>query len=210
MNDAFADAGYGSGEIGFGDRPAVLVVDFQRVFTDPAFTTGRSEHIQCAVDRTAVLLEAARRCNIPVAKCSTAYTSPKEIPYWKVASLYTDFFEGSPGCEIDPRVHDPDYDFTFAKRGPSIFFKSPVNTFLTRHQVDTVFITGCTTSGCIRASVIDCFSYGYRTMALEDCCGDQDEGPHRDNLRDVGRRYCDVILAEHAIAYFESVRKRNR
>lgn len=210
MTDAFADAGYGGSEIGFGERPAVLVVDFQKVFTDPAYATGKSEHIQRAVEQTAELLKAARRCNIPVAKCYTAYTSVDEIPYWKVASLYTDFFEGSPGCEIDPRVHDPDYDFTFGKRGPSFFFNTPANTFLTRQRIDTVFIAGCTTSGCIRASVIDSFSNGYRTMAVEDCCGDHDEGPHNDNLRDVGRRYCDIVTSTDAIAYFDEIRKRNK
>lgn len=209
MADEFARAGYGGEDIGFGERPALLVVDFQRAFTDPTFATGQSPHIHKAAQQTAELLAVARRCGIPVAKCYTAYESTKEMPYWKVASLYTDFFHGSPATEIDPKLHDPDYDYTFSKIGPSIFFNSPVTTFLARHRVDTVLLTGCTTSGCIRASVIDSFSHGYRTSMVEDCCGDQGEGPHNDNIRDVGRRYCDIVNSSAAAAYFEDIRKRN-
>jgi len=209
MKDEFAAAGYGGENIGFGERPALLVVDFQKAFTDPRYATGRSDHIHAAVDRTEALLKVARRCGVPVAKCYTAYESVREMPYWKVKSLYTDFFFGHPATEVEPRLHDPDYDYTFAKIGPSIFFKTPVTTFLARHRVDTVLLAGCTTSGCIRASVIDSFSSGYRTMLLEDCCGDQAEGPHNDNIRDVGRRYCDIVKSADVLPWFEDVRKRN-
>ena len=68
---------------------------------------------------------------------------------------------------------------------------------------------GCMTSGCIRASVIDSFSNGYRTMVPEDCVGDAEEGPHRDNLRDVGRRYADIVSSERVIDYLDQIRKRN-
>ena len=71
-------------------------------------------------------------------------------------------------------------------------------------------MTGCVTSGCIRASVIDSFSHGFRTIVPEDCVGDHDEGPHRDNLRDVGRRYADISDADTVIAYIEDWRKKNR
>jgi maleamate amidohydrolase len=65
------------------------------------------------------------------------------------------------------------------------------------------------TSGCIRASVIDSFSNGFRTVVPEDCSGDAEEGPHRDNLRDVGRRYADISTGEAVAAYFEENRKLN-
>lgn len=209
MTDEFTEAGYGGRNIGFGERPVVLVVDFQTAFTDPAFVTGRSQHVQDAVERTAGLLKVARGCGIPVAKCFTAYHCADEIPLWKIESIHTDLFHGLPATRIDPRIDDPDYDYTFSKIGPSIFFKTPLTTYLARLRIDTVLITGCTTSGCIRASVIDSFSHGYRTSVIAECCGDQGEGPHNDNLRDVGRRYCDIITSADAVAYFEEVRKRN-
>jgi maleamate amidohydrolase len=78
------------------------------------------------------------------------------------------------------------------KKGPSIFFNTGVNDYFTKERVDTVIVTGCNTSGCIRATAIDSFSYRYRTIVPEDCVGDIEEGPHQDNLRDIGRRYVDV------------------
>ena len=75
--------------------------------------------------------------------------------------------------------------------------------------MDTVIVTGCVTSGCIRATVSDSFSHRFRTIVPEDCVGDHDEGPHRDNLRDVGRRYADIVSSERVLDYLGEIRKRN-
>ncbi|MEM1155409.1 MAG: isochorismatase family protein, partial [Pseudomonadota bacterium] len=92
-----------------------------------------------------------------------------------------------------------DHDVTVRKIAPSIFFGTPAIQFLTRHQIDTTIIVGCNTSGCVRASVVDAFSYGYRVIVPRDCCGDVEEGPHEDNLRDVGRRYADIVTLNETI-----------
>jgi maleamate amidohydrolase len=73
-----------------------------------------------------------------------------------------------------------------------MFFQTPLITFLVRQRVDTVVVTGCTTSGCVRATVVDAFSYGFRVQVAADCCGDAAEEPHHGTLRDCGRRYCDI------------------
>jgi maleamate amidohydrolase len=73
-----------------------------------------------------------------------------------------------------------------------MFFQTPLITFLVRERVDTVVVTGCTTSGCVRATIVDAFSFGLRVQIAADCCGDAEEGPHLDTLRDCGRRYADV------------------
>ncbi len=209
MADAYEAAGYDSGRIGFGQRPAVLVVDFQKAFTDPQYPLGGFPMVHQAVENTAKLLEVARRCGIPVASCYTGYKSEEDMPYWKIVAVREQFYWDHPGMEIDPRVHDEDYDYVVRKSAPSIFFNTPIVTFLTKHGVDTVIVTGCMTSGCIRASVIDSFSNGYRTVVPEDCSGDAEEEPHRANLRDVGRRYADISTRDEVSAYFEEVRKRN-
>ncbi len=206
---AYEDASYNSGEIGFGTRPAILVVDFQTAFTDPKYPLGGFQRIHDAVDRTSELLEVARRCNVPVASCWTGYKSRDDMPYWKIAAVHDQFYWDHPSMELDGRIHDPEYDFAFCKSAPSIFFRTPLDTFLTKHGVDTVIVTGCTTSGCIRATVIDSFSYGYRTVVPEECSGDAEEGPHNDNLRDVGRRYADISTLAEVSAYLEENRKRN-
>ncbi len=210
MSEAQAYSEYNAAErIGFGERPGVVVVDFQLAFTDPRFPLGRSEHVQRAVENTAVLLKAARAARAPVACCYTAYSSERDAPYWKVRTVVEDFRHGWEGAKLDPRIHEPAYDAVFAKAGPSIFFGTPVHQYLLKARVDTVIVAGCTTSGCVRASVIDAFSHGFRVMVPEPCCGDMDEGPHCDNLRDVGRRYADVLGLEEVVDWLDEVRGRN-
>lgn len=196
MTDNYTAATYSSFDIGYGNKPAVLVVDFQEAFTNPKYPIGNLPMIHAARDRTAQLLDVARRKNIPVAKCYTAYGSLADMPLWKIKAVREEFFYGHPCTDMDPKIHDASYDFTFCKNAPSIFFLTPLVTFLAKHQVDTLIMTGCTTSGCVRASIVDGFSYGFRVIVPEDCVGDADREPHEDNLRDCGRRYCDVTTAK--------------
>lgn len=203
-DDGFAKAGYGDRRVGYGKRPAILVVDFQRAFTDPTFPMGRSAHVNRAVENTARLLELARQQKVPVAACYAGWQSEADMPLWKVSSVYSDMFEGQPGTQLDPRINHPD-DYHFGKVAPSIFFGTALQTFLTRHRVDTTIIAGCTTSGCVRASIIDAFSYGYRVIVPEPCCGDQEEAAHFANLSDVGRRYADVVTLEDVMGWLEKL-----
>lgn len=209
MTDTYRDIGYEATEIGFGARPGILVVDLQVGFTDPRFPLGGRPLVRRAVDNAARVLAAARRANLPVANCYTAYGSERDKPYWKTGPVRESFYEGDPCTEMEPRTADADYDYILRKSAPSIFFQTPVASFLTRNRVDTTIVMGCMTSGCIRASVVDSFSNGYRTMVPEDCVGDAEEGPHRDNLRDVGRRYADIVSAGRVLDYIEEIRKRN-
>lgn len=206
MTDHFETAGYGVETVGFGERPAVITVDFQLGFTDARFPAGQSDHIRRALENSAHLLRVARASNIPVASCNVAWGSAMDMARWKVSSLYTGFFYGDPATRLDPKIHEPDYDFTFTKGAPSIFFGTPLMTFLTRQNVDTVIICGCTTSGCVRASIVDCFSYGFRTIVPEECVGDMEEKPHWDNLRDVARRYADIVKLPEALSYVGNTR----
>ena len=201
---------YGSRDIGFGERPGVVVVDFQKAFTDPKFPLGGAPLVMRAVENTGRLLEIARQCGFPVAVCNTAYRSVREMPHWKVGAVRTDFIHGHPSTEIDPCIYEPDYDMAVCKSGPSIFFQTPVVPFFVKERVDTVIVTGCITSGCIRASAIDAFQWGFRPIVPEDCVGDHEEGPHRDNLRDLGRRYADISTADAVIERFEEIRRKNR
>jgi maleamate amidohydrolase len=88
------------------------------------------------------------------------------------------------------------------KKWPS-FHGTPLLSLLTAARHDTVIVTGCMTSGCVRATVVDAFSYGYRTLVPEDCVGDQAREGHESNLRDVQRRYAEVTSSEETIDYLE-------
>lgn len=204
-NDIYQGAGYGTGTIGFGSRPGIVVVDFQKAFSLEKFPLGKSPHVHRAIDNTTKLLSVARRASIPIANVYTAYSSPEDAPRWKVDNVANAFFHGREETELDPRIYDPDYDAVFLKSAPSALFQTAVVPYFIHQGVDTVIITGCTTSGCVRATVNDAFSFGYRVIVPEPCSGDMDEGPHQDNLRDVGRRYCDVLDLPPVLEYLERV-----
>lgn len=191
MADSYQNVGYGSSDIGWGQKAAVLVVDWQTAFTDPKYALGGLPRLHSARDNTAALLKVARAKGIPVAACYTAYCSQKDMPFWKVKAVRDEFFYGHPCTEMDPLIYDAS-DFTYCKNAPSMFFQTSLVTFLVKQNVDTVIVTGCTTSGCVRATIVDAFSFGFRVQVPADCCGDAEEGPHNDTLRDCGRRYCDV------------------
>jgi maleamate amidohydrolase len=190
--DDYAQRGYGETAVGFGERIGIAVVDFQLGFTDARFPLGGAELTDRAVRNTATLLAAARAARVPVVSCYTAYAGG-DAPHWKVPPVLEGLRHGSEQTRLDPRIEDRSYDFVLCKSAPSIFFQTAAAPIFVRNKVDTVIVTGCTTSGCVRASVIDAFSFGFRVIVPEDCVGDVAEGPHFANLQDVGRRYADIV-----------------
>lgn len=205
----YAARGYGDGAVGWGRRPGVVVVDFQRGFTDPAFRMGGAAMIDRAVNRTVDVMRAAKAGGFPVAACVMGYDSPAAMPHWKIAPLRESLLHGDPSLELDPRIAAEKPDLLVTKSAPSIFFNTSVAPFLIKHGVDTVVVTGCITSGCVRASIVDCFSLGFRTIVPEDCVGDHEEEPHLANLRDVERRYADVVSSADVLDAFARIARRN-
>lgn len=210
MTDVYQERSYAQVPVGFGAKPGIVVVDYQLGFTDGRYPLGGAPLVLRGVENTQRLLAVARRCNVPVANCYTAYMNEREMPYWKVKAVRETFLHGHPCTELDPRIYDPAYDLRICKPAASIFFDTTVSSYFIKERVDTVIVTGCVTSGCIRATVIDSFSHRFRTIVPEDCVGDHEQGPHEQNLRDVGRRYADISSAEACIEYIETWQRRNR
>lgn len=209
-HDDYSNRTYGEIAVGMGEKPGIVVVDFQKGFTEAQYPLGGAPLVMRALENTQKLLKLARAHGVPVASCNTAYMNEREMPYWKITAVRETFRHDHPSAALDPRIHDPDYDLVVCKKGPSIFFGTPVADYFTKERVDTVIVTGCNTSGCIRATAIDAFSHRYRTLVPEDCVGDIEEQPHRDNLRDIGRRYADVIDLNAALDLVERwARTRN-
>ncbi len=208
MSDIYAARGYGSRPIGFGARIGVVVVDFQRGFTDPAFPMAGAPMVEAAVAATVPLMRAAKRAGLPVIACVNGYDSPRAAPHWKAAPVF-ELLAGTPAVELDPRIAEAGPDVVLMKSAPSIFFATPAAAILTRERVDTVVVAGCITSGCVRSSVIDAFSLGFRVMVARDCVGDHDQAAHDQNLKDVERRYADIIDAATAIGEIERWARTN-
>jgi maleamate amidohydrolase len=208
MSDVYATRGYGREPQGFGQKPALVVVDFQRGFTDHGFPMGGAPLVDTAVENTVRVMRAARAAGAPVIACVIAFDSRKGAPLWKVAPVL-DLIAGTEATELDPRIAAEKPDVVLAKTAPSLFFGTPAGAILTRERVDTVIVTGCITSGCVRASIVDAFSLGFRVQVPRDCVGDHDVAAHEQNLADVGRRYADIIDADAAIAALEAWRMSN-
>ncbi|MBT6277470.1 MAG: isochorismatase family protein [Chromatiales bacterium] len=188
---------------GFGDRPALLVVDFINGFTDPSSPLGGD--FAAEIGHTARLLDVFRAARFPV-----AYTTIEYAPdlsdgghfIRKVPSLGI-LLKGSPLTRVDERLQSQPGDHVLVKKYASAFFGTNLHHILEGSGVDTVVITGCTTSGCVRASAIDALQYGYRTVVVEDAVGDRAVEPHKANLFDIDAKYgdvmpCDAVLAELA------------
>jgi maleamate amidohydrolase len=100
-----------------------------------------------------------------------------------------------------------DTDVLLPKKWPSFYHGTPLHSLLTAARCDTVIVTGCTTSGCLRATIVDSFSNGFRTLVPEDCVGDQGRDAHLSNLPDVHRRYAEVTTADEVISYLAGLRR---
>ncbi|HYY76651.1 MAG TPA: isochorismatase family protein [Gaiellaceae bacterium] len=202
-DDPWVARGYGQASIEPGERPAVLVVDLQYAFTDPAFEFGGAELIERATVNTARLLETARSRGVPVFQTVVAWEDERSSGLWTVKlPPCAEITPGSRWAEVDERVWD-DSDVLLPKKWPSFYHGTPLHSLLTAAGRDTVVVTGCTTSGCVRATTVDSFSNGFRTLVPEDCVGDQGHDAHLSNLRDVHRRYAEVTSADEVIAYLE-------
>jgi maleamate amidohydrolase len=202
-NDPWVARGYGQASIEPGERPAVLVVDLQYAFTDPAFEFGGAELIERATVNTARLLPVARAAGVPVFHTVVEWRDEKELGLWAIKlPPCAKITPGSRWAQVDGRLWD-DSDVLLPKKWPSFFHGTPLISLLTAAQRDTVIVTGCTTSGCVRATTVDAFSFGFRTILPEDCIGDQGRDAHESNLRDVHRRYAEVTTSAEVIAYLE-------
>ncbi|MFC2949188.1 isochorismatase family protein [Virgibacillus sediminis] len=197
FDSTYSEAGYGSGSIGVGSKPALLIIDFQKAFTLPESPLGGSDLVTKAVNNTVPLLNKAREVNIPIFHTVVAYREDQQdMGLWpkKVNSLSLVQLD-SKWAELDGQLRAEKHEIVLTKKMPSAFFNTDLLSLLVTKRIDTLFVCGCTTSGCVRASVIDSFSYGFRTIVVEDCVGDQAEGPHRANLFDINNRYADLLTS---------------
>jgi maleamate amidohydrolase len=206
-DDPWVSRGYGQARIEPGERPAVLTIDLQYAFTDPSFVFGGAELIERATRNTVPVLEAAREAGVPVFHTVVAWKGEQDIGLWTIKlPPCADITPESRWAQVDERLWD-DRDTLLPKKWPSMFHGTPLHSLLTALRCDTVIVTGCTTSGCVRATTVDSFSNGFRTLVPEDCVGDQGSDAHFSNLRDVHRRYAEVTSSDEVIAYLESVRE---
>ncbi len=177
--------------LGLGQRPALLVVDASRAFTDPQSPLGSDFANEIAAIRE--LMEIAQRSKWPRLFSTVWYESEDEAVLFreKLPALNA-LVAGSAEVLIDSRLPVSADDQVFRKAHASCFFGTDLNRWLRDLDVDSLVVAGFTTSGCVRATAVDALQHGYRTIVIADAVGDRDPVAHRANLYDIEAKYGDV------------------
>lgn len=186
--------------LGIQGQIGLLIVDFVNGFADPAVFGGGN--IAPAIARTAQVLEKARQRGWFVAHSRIVYAgdgSDGNVFSIKVPGMQT-LTEHAAISAIVPELTPVPGELVVRKTVPSAFFGTGLAPWLTQRGVETLLIAGATTSGCVRASVVDAMCHGFRPVVMADCVGDRALAPHEANLFDIGQKYGDVVPAERILA----------
>lgn len=202
--DAFYKArGIFQGAFGFGSRPALVVIDMAYGWTDPAYAGG-SARLDAAVAALRQLLPAARAKAVPVFYTTAVY---HETPQLKSAADFSPNFRkwDRRACEIDARVTPLPAEYVLAKEHASAFAGTPLAGHLIGHRVDTLLITGCSTSACVRATATDAKSLELRPVIVREAVQDRSELAHEWTLFDIQARFADVVGLGETLAYLQNL-----
>ncbi len=207
MSDLQANyKGVFDGRIGFGKKPAILVVDFINAYivdSSPLY----APQVVTAIGHTAPLLDIARQKNVPVIYTKVLYNKNFKdggIFIQKVPVLKK-MVEGEPLAEIVSDISPHESDIVIIKQYASAFFGTSLAATLTSMGIDTLILTGCSTSGCIRASAVDGMQYGFRVIVPRECVGDRHSAPHEANLFDINSKYGDVVGKGEVMEYLKNL-----
>jgi maleamate amidohydrolase len=197
-------------KFGFGKRPALVNIDVQRAYTDIATFKTAYETDPRQIEYINALSRAMRAKGLPVVWTYVAYLdSAEDAGVWGTRTNTPDSLQnikhGSERSALDPRADVQKADVVILKRMASAFFETHFPSLLTWHRIDTVIVTGGSTSGCVRATVVDSLSRGFRTIVPEECVADKHEIPHFANLCDMMLKYADVEPFEAVLRRVEAL-----
>ena len=202
----FRQRGFGI-KIGFGERPALILIDMIKGFTDASMPLGADLDGQIEAQRP--LLDIAHDRGIPVIFSTVMYEEEdiKDAGIWalKQPSGLRTLAAGSGAVKVDPRLNMQKDDILLAKKYASCFFGTDLVPRLNARRVDTLIITGCTTSGCVRATAVDAVQNGFRPMVVREAVGDRSAAAHDQSLFDLNAKYADVVSLDETLHYLKTV-----
>jgi nicotinamidase-related amidase len=201
----FKSRGFGL-RMGFGRRPALLVIDLIKAFTDAKRPLGANLDTQIAV--TQKLLEVAHEYRVPVFFSTLRYDESdlRDAGLWVLKQKgVADLAKDTNGHEIDERLDKRECDSLLLKKYASCFFGTDLVPRLTSRGVDTLIMTGCTTSGCVRATAVDSLQNGFRPIVVREGVGDRSVTAHEQSLFDLDAKYADVVSLEETLRYLSAV-----
>ncbi|MBU2937610.1 MULTISPECIES: isochorismatase family protein [Pacificibacter] len=204
QSNTYKAAGFGA-SVPRGTRPGIVVVDFSYGFTDLQYPTASDAAAQ--MEKTKRICDAARAKGYPVIFTTISYHLGEldKLPWLKKATGMRALVEGTRLVEIDAATGIQPEDAIVVKKGASSFFGSTLNALLTGAGVDTVVVTGATTSGCVRGTVVDAVQSGYNVLVPHDCCADRAKAPHDANLYDMDQKYADVTDSDDILNWLNSL-----
>jgi nicotinamidase-related amidase len=190
--------------LGFGNAPAVVVVDFTRAFTELGDAMPLAADFDAEIAATTRVIAAARASGTPVYYTAAVYEEPDlaDAGIWakKVPASVT-LRAGTPGVELDPRLERRADEALVVKKYASAFFGTDLASRLTARGVDTILLCGCTTSGCVRASAVDGLQHGFRVMVVREAVGDRNPAAHRQSMLDMQAKYADIVTLDATTEY---------
>jgi maleamate amidohydrolase len=201
-HDIYRHQGLG-GPSGIGARCGLVLVDFVNGFVD--FDQLGGPHIEAAAQHTVPLLEAFRQRKLPIAFTRVVFEpdgSNVNVFAQRVPALQR-LTEEAPSSQIVPTLAPRAGEWVIRKQVASAFFETGLAGWLHQRGVDTAVIVGCTTSGCVRATVVDSMQHNFRTVVPSDCVGDRAIEPHEANLFDMQQKYADVMTRDELLAHLE-------
>ena len=194
---------------GFGKKAILVNVDLQKAYTRPDLFKTAYETDPKQLIYVNELAEKFRNIGWPVVWTYVAYMeSGEDCGIWGTRTDTPDSLQnikfGSDRSELDDRLHiDSEKDVIYCKKMPSAFFETQLQSLCVWHQIDTIVLTGGSTSGCIRATAVDSLSRGYRTIVPEECVADKHESYHFANLTDLSIKYADVLEVQEVFEYLQ-------
>ena len=203
--ELFRQRGFGV-KIGFGERPALIVIDMLKGFTDPAMPLGANLDNEIVAQQP--LLDVAHERGVPVIFSTVIYDDKdlRDAGLWAIKMKGTATLKaGTPAVEIDPRLDMRPSDSLLVKKYASCFFGTDLVPRLMNQHVDTLIITGCTTSGCVRATAVDAVQNGFRPMVVREAVGDRSAAAHEQSLFDLNAKYADVVSLDETLQYLRTV-----
>ena len=202
LDDDYAKAGF-NGTLPFGKRPALLIVDVCRAYLDPASPLYAG--VESALAANVALVAAARAVGVPVIFTRVRYSSgglDGGLFYRKVPALAA-YLDNNPLGDFVDALGPRDGELVVTKQYASAFFGTSLAANLTATGIDTLLITGFSTSGCVRASALDALQYGFVPYVVADACGDRAPGPHAASLFDLAAKYAEVVPLKRALDLVE-------
>ena len=202
LDTNYARAGYHAAQ-DWGRRPALILIDFAQAYYDSASPLFGSEGCRSALESALRLREIAHACGVPVVLSEVKYRKGGADGgiFFRKAPPLTCFVEGETTQAFASGLAPREDEFIVTKQYPSAFFGTSLSASLTSAGVDTLILTGVTTSGCVRATCVDSMSHGFVTLVVREGVGDRDPRPHEANLYDMSAKYADVVSEERTAAY---------